>query len=135
VGALELHGLAPGQGEMLVTGAAGGVGSVAVAVLGEARLPVWRPRPAGRPPRLSDGSGPAAATIDAALAAEPKRPLDASAGPARSDAVGGMTLAMVLTQLRYRASVAHAVWRAGVNLPTTVMPFLLRASICLGIDW
>ncbi len=132
--ALEQHGLAPDQGEVLVTGAAGGVGSVATAVL--AKLGYTVAASTGRPAQHDYLKSLGAATIveRAALAVEPKRPLDAERWAGAVDAVGGATLATVLTQLKYRASVAACGLAGGSNLPSTVIPFLLRGVNLLGID-
>lgn len=132
--ALEDQGLKPGDGEVLVTGGAGGVGSVAIAVL--ARLghavTVSTGRAASHDYLRSLG---ASAIIDRAELAEPsKRPLESARFAGCIDAVGGSTLARVLGQLEYRCSVA-AVGNAGGNaLHTTVIPFLLRGVNLLGID-
>jgi acrylyl-CoA reductase (NADPH) len=132
--ALERHGLKPGDGEVLVTGAAGGLGSVAVAVL--ARL--------GHQVTASTGRAAAhdylralgaSAIIDrASLARKPERPLDTERWAGAVDAVGSTTLATILTQLKYRASVAACGLAGGNDLPATVIPFLLRGVNLLGID-
>jgi len=132
--ALERHGLVPGTGEVLVTGAAGGVGSVAIAVL--ARLGHQVTASTGRSATHDylRGLG-ASAIIDRALLAKaPERPLDGERWAAAIDAVGGTTLATILTQLKYRASVAACGLAGGSDLPTTVIPFLLRGVNLLGID-
>jgi acrylyl-CoA reductase (NADPH) len=134
VAALEQHGLAPDQGEVLITGAAGGVGSVAIALL--AKLGHRVVASTGRA-ALHDyltGLGAAALIDRASLAAEPKRPLDAERWAGAIDAVGGTTLATVLTQMKYRASVAACGLAGGNALTTTVIPFLLRGVNLLGID-
>src|SRR5207237_2268942 len=77
----------------------------------------------------------AAELIDRAnLAAKPSRPLDGERWAGAIDAVGGVTLAMILTQLKYRASVAACGLAGGSDLPATVIPFLLRGVSLLGID-
>jgi acrylyl-CoA reductase (NADPH) len=132
--ALERHGLEPDAGDVLVTGAAGGVGSVGVALL--ARLGHRVVASTGRPEQrdyLTDLG--AAELIDrATLAAKPSRPLDAERWVGAIDAVGGITLATILTQLKYRASVAACGLAGGSDLPATVIPFLLRGVNLLGID-
>jgi acrylyl-CoA reductase (NADPH) len=132
--ALERHGLRPGIGEVLVTGAAGGVGSVAVALL--AALGHRVVASTGRPELRSylTGLGAADLIARAALAAGPARPLDSERWAGAVDAVGGATLATVLTQLNYRASVAACGLAGGSDLPATVIPFLLRGVNLLGID-
>jgi acrylyl-CoA reductase (NADPH) len=132
--ALERHGLRPGSGDVLVTGAAGGVGSIAVALLSRLGHPVvastGRPELRGYLTELG-----AAELIDrASLAAKPSRPLDSERWAGALDAVGGATLAMILTQLRYRASVAACGLAGGSDFPATVIPFLLRGVSLLGID-
>jgi acrylyl-CoA reductase (NADPH) len=132
--ALERHGLKPGDGEVLVTGAAGGLGSVAVAVL--ARL--------GHQVTASTGRAAAhdylralgaSAIIDrASLARKPERPLDTERWAGAVDAVGSTTLATILTQLKYRASVAACGLAGGNDVAATVIPFLLRGVNLLGID-
>ncbi len=132
--ALERHGLAPDAGEVLVTGAAGGVGSIAVALLSALG---YRVAAATGRPELRDylmGLGAAELIERAALAARPARPLDRERWAGAVDAVGGNTLATVLTQLKYRASVAACGLAGGSDLPTSVIPFLLRGINLLGID-
>lgn len=132
--ALERHGLSPGAGDVLVTGAAGGVGSVAVAILAKLGYRVvaatGRPALAGYLREL----GAAELTPRAALAEPPKRPLDSERWAGAIDAVGGTTLATILTQLKYRASVAACGLAGGSDLPASVIPFLLRGVNLLGID-
>ena len=132
--ALERHGLRPGSGDVLVTGAAGGFGSVAVSLL--SRLGHRTIASTGRP-ELRDyltGLGAADLIDRAALAAEPSRPLDSERWAGAVDAVGGTTLATILTQLNYRAGVAACGLAGGSELPATVIPFLLRGVSLLGID-
>ena len=132
--ALEEHGLVPGQGDVLVTGAAGGVGSVAVALL--ARLGHRVVASSGRPETHGYLRALGAAEIvdRAALAAPPGRPLDAERWAGAVDAVGGTTLATILSQLKYHASVASCGLAGGTELATSVLPFLLRGVNLLGID-
>jgi acrylyl-CoA reductase (NADPH) len=134
VQALEAHGLVPGAGDVLVTGAAGGVGSVAVAIL--ARLGHRVVASSGRPEThdyLKDLG--AAEIIDRSrLSTPPPRPLDSEKWAGAIDAVGSTTLATVLTQLKQRASVAACGLAGGNDLATTVLPFLLRGVNLLGID-
>jgi acrylyl-CoA reductase (NADPH) len=132
--ALERHGLRPGAGDVLVTGGAGGVGSVAIALLSALghRVVAATGRPELREYLTSLG---AADLIErAALAANPSRPLDRERWAGAVDAVGGTTLATILTQLQYRASVAACGLAGGSDLPATVIPFLLRGVNLLGID-
>jgi acrylyl-CoA reductase (NADPH) len=132
--ALERHGLKPGAGEVLVTGAAGGVGSVAVAVL--AKLGHAVTASTGRPEQHEylKGLGAQSFIDRAALAKPPARPLDAERWAGAVDAVGSATLATLLTQLKYGASVAACGLAGGNDLPASVIPFLLRGVNLLGID-
>jgi len=132
--ALEKHGLDPDKGEVLVTGAAGGVGSVAVAVLHQLGYRVAAST--GRPETHDYLKDLGASTlIDRQEIAEPSgRPLDKERWSACIDAVGGATLACVLPQIAYRGSVAAVGLAGGNKLETTVLPFLLRGVNLLGID-
>lgn len=132
--ALEAHGLAPEQGEVLVTGAAGGVGSIALSVL--AGLGYRVIASTGRPEQheFLRGLGAAGFLDRAELAKPPARPLDAERWAGAVDAVGSTTLANLLTQLKYGGSVAACGLAGGNDLPATVIPFLLRGVNLLGID-
>ena len=132
--ALQRHGLRPGDGEVLVTGAAGGVGSVAIAILH--RLGCHVAASTGRPSEHDYLKDLGASTIidRTALAAGPGKPLDRERWAGAIDAVGGSTLATVLTQVRNRGSVAAVGNAGGIELNTTVLPFLLRGINLLGID-
>jgi acrylyl-CoA reductase (NADPH) len=132
--ALESHGLRPGDGEVLVTGAAGGVGSVAITLL--ARLGHQVTASTGRAASHDYLRGLGASTlIDRAELAEPdSRPLESERFVGCIDSVGGTTLARVLTQMKYRRSVAALGLAGGAALATTVIPFLLRGVNLLGID-
>jgi acrylyl-CoA reductase (NADPH) len=131
--ALEQHGLKPDGGEVLVTGASGGVGSVAVAILA-----AWKYSVTASTGRAANGDYlkalGATAIIDRAEIAQPKRPLDSERWAGCIDAVGGPTLACVLSQLKYGMSVASCGLAGGNELATTVIPFLLRGVNLLGID-
>jgi acrylyl-CoA reductase (NADPH) len=132
--ALERHGLRSSAGDVLVTGAAGGVGSVAVSLL--SRLGHRVVASTGRPELASYLTELGAAELidRATLAAKPSRPLDSERWAGAVDAVGGTTLATILTQLYYRASVAACGLAGGSEVPATVIPFLLRGVSLLGID-
>jgi len=134
VTALENHGLTPDLGDVLVTGAAGGVGSVAVAIL--AKLGYRVTASTGRPEQhdFLRGLGASAFIDRAELAKPPGKPLDSEKWAGAVDTVGSTTLATLLTQLKYRASVAACGLAGGNDLTTTVVPFLLRGINLLGID-
>jgi acrylyl-CoA reductase (NADPH) len=132
--ALEDHGLAPGAGEVLVTGAAGGVGSVAVALLAslghEVAAVTGRPETGDYLRNL----GASRIVPRAELAETVKRPLETETWAGCIDAVGGAMLARILGQMKYRTSVAAVGLAGGAELPATVIPFLLRGVNLLGID-
>ncbi len=132
VQALEDHGL--GEGPVLVTGAAGGVGSVAIHLLARAGHAVAAST--GRPETSDYLTGLGATEIvDRATLAEPAgRPLLSERWGGCVDAVGGSTLAHVLTEMSYGSSVAACGLAGGNDLDTTVIPFLLRGVNLLGID-
>ena len=132
--ALEDHGLKVGQGPVLVTGAAGGVGSVAVAILAalghEVAGVTGRPETADYLKSLGATQIVAREEINETV----KRPLEGETWAGCIDAVGGEMLARVLGQMKYGASVAAVGLAGGANLPATVIPFLLRGVNLLGID-
>ena len=132
--ALEDHGLTPENGEVLVTGAAGGVGSVATAILGNLGYEVAGVT--GRPEQEDYLKGLGAARIVARdeLNETVKRPLETETWAGCVDAVGGPMLARVLGQMKYGASVSAVGLAGGAGLPATVIPFLLRGVNLLGID-
>jgi acrylyl-CoA reductase (NADPH) len=132
--ALEAHGLAAGGGEVLVTGAAGGVGSVATAILAQRGYPVVASTGRAETHDYLRALG-ATTVIDRAPFAEPhKRPLEGERWAACVDSVGGNTLARVLAQTRYGGAVAAVGLAGGSKLEHTVIPFLLRGVSLLGID-
>ena len=132
--ALEDHGLVPGNGPVLVTGAAGGVGSVATAILSNLGYEVAGVT--GRPETADYLKSLGATQIVAReeINETTKRPLEAEVWAGCVDAVGGALLARVLGQMKYGASVAAVGLAGGAVLPTTVIPFLLRGVNLLGID-
>lgn len=131
--ALEKHGVTPGQGQVLVTGAAGGVGSVAVALLSklghEVVAVTGRPEESDYLKRLG-----AAEILPRSEFSEPGRPLGKERWAAAVDVVGGQILANVCASMRYRGTVAACGLAAGMSLPTTVAPFILRGVTLAGID-
>ncbi|KKL71170.1 hypothetical protein LCGC14_2097620, partial [marine sediment metagenome] len=126
--------LEPGQGPVLVTGASGGVGSVATAIL--AQLGHEVAAVTGRPDNADHLKELGAQQIvdRAELAETVKRPLESENWAGCIDAVGGAMLARVLGQMKYGASVAAVGLAGGAALPATVVPFLLRGVNLLGID-
>jgi len=131
--ALEEHGLA-NRSEVLVTGATGGVGGIAIALLSHLGHKVVASSGRTELKAYLLGLGATEVMDRSALAAPPKRPLESERWDGAIDAVGGTTLANILTQLKYRASVAACGLAGGSDLPTTVIPFLLRGVNLLGID-
>ncbi len=132
--ALERHGVTPDRGEVLVTGAAGGVGSVATAVLGKLGYKVVASTGRAETHEYLQGLGASAIVDRAALATPPAKPLESERWAGCIDAVGGTTLANVLASTRYRGAVASCGLAGGTKLETTVIPFLLRGVNLLGID-
>ena len=131
--ALERHGLTPASGEVLVTGAAGGVGSVAVAVLSKLKFRVvaatGRAAEADFLKRLG-----AAEVIDRAPFSSPGKPLAKERWAAAVDVVGSHTLANVCAQVRYGGVVAACGLAGGMDFPASVAPFILRGITLAGID-
>lgn len=132
--ALEDHGLKPGTGPVLVTGAAGGVGSVATAIL--ANLGYEVAAVTGRPETADylQSLGATQIVPREDLNETVKRPLESETWAGCVDAVGGDMLARVLGQIKYGASVTAVGLAGGAALPATVIPFLLRGVNLLGID-
>lgn len=133
VAALEDHGLRPGDGPVLVTGASGGVGSVAVAILAERGHEVWaatgKPDEADRLRSLG-----AAGVLDRDEVTGEGKPLESERWAGAVDAVGAATLPYVLRTLRRGAAVASSGNASGPKLDTTVFPFILRGVAMLGMD-
>lgn len=131
--ALEERGLTPTDGPVLVTGATGGVGSMAVNMLSALGHEVVAS--SGKPEAESYLRGLGASRVIARdeLSAEGK-PLQSTEFAAAVDCVGGQTLANVLARLQYGAAVAASGNTGGAGLPTTVLPFILRNVALLGID-
>ena len=132
--ALEDHGLKPDQGPVLVTGAAGGVGSVATAIL--ANLGYEVAAVTGRPEteEYLRGLGANQIVPREEVNETVKRPLERETWAGCVDAVGGDMLARVLGQMKYGGSVSAVGLAGGAGLPATVIPFLLRGVNLLGID-
>ena len=134
VSALEAHGLSKDGGDVLVTGAAGGVGSVATAILANLGYAVTASTGREETHDYLRGLGAAAIIDREELAQAPTRPLAAERFAGAIDNVGGTTLSNLLTQMSYGSSVAAVGLAGGNDLTTTVLPFLLRGVNLLGID-
>ena len=134
VSALEDHGLQKDQGEVLVTGASGGVGSIATSILSNLGYQVAAVT--GRPETASYLSSLGAARIvfRQEIDTVSNKPLESETWAGCVDAVGGEMLARVIGQLNYGGSVAAVGLAGGAPLPTSVIPFLLRGVNLLGID-
>ncbi len=131
--ALERHGVRPEDGEILVTGAAGGVGSVAIAVLAKLGYTVvaatGRPQDADYLKALG-----AAEVVERALFSAPGKPLGKERWAGAIDVVGSHVLANVCATMKYRGVVAACGLAAGMDFPATVAPFILRGVTLAGID-
>jgi len=134
VDTLEAAGMRPDGGEVLVTGASGGVGSVAVALLAAKGYTVAASTGRADTHDYLRDLGAAGIVERAELAEPPKRPLAGERFQAAVDNVGGSTLANLLTQIAYGGSVAAVGLTGGNEVTTTVLPFLLRGVSLLGID-
>jgi acrylyl-CoA reductase (NADPH) len=132
--ALEGHGLRPGDGPVLVTGASGGVGSVAVSILGARGHEVVASSGKESEHDWLRSLGAAQVISREEAAGDDSRPLESQRWAGAVDAVGGGTLAGVLRSLRTGAAAAACGNTAGVELPTTVLPFILRGVTLYGID-
>ncbi|MBM4385643.1 MAG: oxidoreductase [Deltaproteobacteria bacterium] len=133
VNAIRDHGVKPGDGPVLVTGGAGGVGSVAILLL--AKLGYEVVASTGRPETAAYlTSLGASRAIARSELARPAKPLEKEAWSAVVDSVGSTTLATALAQLKYDGVVAACGLAGGGDLPSTVMPFLLRNVRLQGID-
>ena len=132
--ALERQGLAPERGEVLVTGAAGGLGSVATAILAKLGYTVAASTGRAETHDYLKSLGAAAIIERASIATPSGKPLDSERWAGCIDSVGGSTLAAILPQLKHRGAVASCGLAGGTKLETTVIPFLLRGVSILGID-
>ena len=131
--ALEKHGLSPKDGAMVVSGAAGGVGSVATAVLSKLGYHVI-----ASTGRMSEAAYlkdlGAADVIDRSELSGPAKPLAKERWAGGVDSVGSTTLANILSMTKYRGAIAACGLAAGMDLPSSVAPFILRSVCLLGID-
>jgi acrylyl-CoA reductase (NADPH) len=131
--ALEKHGLTPNHGPVVVTGAAGGVGSVATAVLSKLGFHVIASTGRLTETDYLKGIG-AAEVIDRSELSGPAKPLAKERWAGGVDSVGSTTLANVLSMTKYAGAIAACGLAAGMDLPTSVAPFILRGVCLLGID-
>jgi acrylyl-CoA reductase (NADPH) len=131
--ALERHGVSPGSAEILVTGAVGGVGSIAVAILAKLGY-----RVAAVTGRAAEGDFlkrlGAAEVLDRAQFASPGKPLSKERWAGAIDVVGSHTLVNVCASMRYRGVVAACGLAGGMDYPGTVAPFILRGVTLAGVD-
>ena len=132
--ALESHNLTPETGPVLVTGAAGGVGSVATAILANLGYDVAVVTGRSKQAQYLKSLGANKIIAREDINETTKRPLEAETWAGCVDAVGGEMLARILGQMSYGGSVAAVGLAGGSKLPTTVIPFLLRGVNLLGID-
>lgn len=131
--ALERHGLKPADGPVVVTGAAGGVGSVAIALLAKAGWHVIASTGRAEEADYLKGLG-AAEIIDRNELVNPGRPLGKERWAAGVDAVGSHTLANLLAMTKYGGAIAACGLAQGMDLPASVAPFILRGVSLLGVD-
>ena len=131
--ALERQGVTPDKGPVVVTGAAGGVGSVAVALLAKAGYEVAAVTGRVQEADFLTGLG-ARHIIDRAEISQPGKPLEKERWAGAVDVAGGQVLANVCAAMRYRGVVTACGLAAGMGLPATVAPFILRGVTLAGID-
>jgi len=132
--ALEDWGLTPSAGPVLVTGATGGVGSMAVSMLAGRGYEVVASSGKASAAEFLLGLGASRVIDRAELSADDPRPLQTTTYAAAVDCVGGNTLANVIKRLNYGSAVAASGLTGGTSIPTSVMPFILRGVALLGID-
>jgi acrylyl-CoA reductase (NADPH) len=131
--ALERHGVAPDQGEVLVTGAAGGVGSVAVAILAKLGYRVAASTGRAEEADYLKALG-AAEIVDRTQFSAPGKPLARERWAGAVDSVGSHTLANVCASMKYRGTVAACGLAQGMDFPSSVAPFILRGVTLVGVD-
>jgi len=134
VDALEAHGLTPEKGEVLVTGGAGGVGSVAIAILAQRGYTVVTSTGRRSEEAFLKELGASEVIDRTDLSEADIRPLERERWAGCVDTVAGKTLSTVLAQMKYGGSVAACGLAGGNVLETTVLPFLLRGVNILGVD-
>jgi acrylyl-CoA reductase (NADPH) len=133
VNAIESAGVSPARGKVLVTGAAGGVGSIAVAILARLGYEVSALTGKTTAHEYVTSLG-ARELVDGPEWSEAPRPLEGQRWAAAIDTVGSKVLARVLAEMNYGGVVAACGLAGGADLPTTVMPFILRGAKLIGID-
>ena len=131
--ALEAQGLTPDQGEVVVTGASGGVGSVAIALLARKGFQVVAVTGRSSEADYLTGLG-ASSIVDRAELQGKMRPLDKERWAGAVDVAGGTVLANLLSMMRYRGVVSACGLAGGMDLPASVAPFILRGVRLIGID-
>jgi len=131
--ALERHGVTPEKGEVLVTGAAGGVGSVAIALLSKLGFRVVASTGRAAEAPYLTGLG-AAEVIDRATLSTPGKPLQKERWAGVVDSVGSQTLASACATTRYGGTVAACGLAGGMDFPASVAPFILRGVTLSGVD-
>lgn len=131
--AVQEHGVSPGDGDVLVTGATGGVGSIAVLLLASLGYRVWAATGKVNETEYLRQLG-AQSVVDRAELSGPGKPLQKERWSAVVDCVGSHTLANACAQTRYGGVVAACGMAQGIDLPATVMPFILRGVTLRGID-
>jgi len=132
--ALEEHGIGPASGEVLVTGAAGGLGSVAVSILAKLGYKVAASTGRAETHEYLKKLGASAIVERSAIEKLPAKPLESERWAGCIDSVGGSTLANVMASMKYHGVIASCGLAGGTKLETTVIPFLLRGVAVLGID-
>ncbi len=132
--ALEEHGIGPASGEVLVTGAAGGLGSVAVSILAKLGYKVAASTGRAETHEYLKKLGASAIVERSAIEKLPAKPLESERWAGCIDSVGGSTLANVMASMKYHGVIASCGLAGGTKLETTVIPFLLRGVSVLGID-
>jgi len=132
--ALEDHGVAPGAGKVIVTGAAGGVGSVAIAILAKLGYEVAAVTGRAETHEYLKSLGAAEIVAREALSEPSGKPMESAVWAGAVDTVGGATLSRLIGQMAYGAPIAACGNAGGIKIETNVLPFILRGVKLLGID-
>jgi len=132
--ALEDHGVAPGVGKVIVTGAAGGVGSVAIAILAKLGYEVAAATGRAETHEYLKSLGAAEIVAREALSEPSGKPMESAVWAGAVDTVGGTTLSRLIGQMAYGAPIAACGNAGGMKIETNVLPFILRGVKLLGID-